>query len=184
MHWNNDRSDDEEATMSLKNFIIGPPIAKGSSSIVHAVRTKTEEEIKNNNELVIDNTSSLSEFPLALKMMFNYDAESNATAILKSMYKETVPALKRYKNDELGYWEQKLFENNVSLPPHPNIVAMYSVFADRVPSLPYSLKWYPDALPPRLNPEGSGRNMSLFLLMKRYFLLFTLLVYKFYLNLF
>lgn len=27
---------------------------------------------------------------------------------------------------------------------------------------------YPMALPPRLNPEGIGRNMSLFLLMKRY----------------
>uniref|UniRef100_A0A0C9QG46 non-specific serine/threonine protein kinase n=1 Tax=Fopius arisanus TaxID=64838 RepID=A0A0C9QG46_9HYME len=59
-------------------------------------------------------------------------------------------------------------KNKRTLPSHPNIVAMYYVFADRVPLLPGSRRMYPDALPARLNPEGSGRNMSLFLLMKRY----------------
>jgi len=54
-----------------------------------------------------------------------------------------------------------------ALPPHPNIVKMYCVFADRVPMLPGSLSLYPDALPARINPAGYGRNMSLFLLMKR-----------------
>jgi hypothetical protein len=33
--------------------------------------------------------------------------------------------------------------------------------------LPGSLSLYPDALPARINPAGYGRNMSLFLLMKR-----------------
>lgn len=35
---------------------------------------------------------SVFEYPLAVKMMFNYDAESNASSILHAMQKETVPA--------------------------------------------------------------------------------------------
>lgn len=30
-------------------------------------------------------------YPLAVKMMFNYEAESNAIAILRSMFREMVP---------------------------------------------------------------------------------------------
>ena len=101
-------------------------------------------------------------------MMFNYDAESNAISILRAMYRETVPARKYYQNEELANWEQVMADNKRVLPPHSNIVAMYYVFADRVPYLPGSLRMYPDALPARLYAEGSGRNMSLFLLMKRY----------------
>lgn len=56
----------------------------------------------------------------------------------------------------------------IHVPAHPNIVSMYSVFADYVPELSNATTLYPAALPTRLHPEGSGRNMSLFLLMKRY----------------
>jgi hypothetical protein len=42
-----------------------------------------------------DDANSIFEYPLAVKMMFNYDAESNATAILHSMLRETVPAWSR-----------------------------------------------------------------------------------------
>ena len=59
-------------------------------------------------------------------------------------------------------------EQTVSLPPHPNIVLMYGVFCDQVPNLTHADRLYPMALPPRINPDGYGRNMSLFLLMKRY----------------
>ena len=31
-----------------------------------------------------------------------------------------------------------------------------------------SMNLYPHALPPRINPQGYGRNMSLFLIMKKY----------------
>ena len=55
-----------------------------------------------------------------------------------------------------------------NLPPHPNIVQIFNVFTDAVQALPGSLSLYPDALPSRINPNGYGRNMSLFLLMKRY----------------
>lgn len=53
------------------------------------------------------------------------------------------------------------------IPPHPNIVDMVGAFVDDVPSLPEAIEKYPEALPPRLNPDGSGRNKTLFLVMKR-----------------
>lgn len=53
------------------------------------------------------------------------------------------------------------------LPPHPNIVAMFSVFTDYVTELEDAFQLYPAALPKRIHPDGEGRNMSLFLLMKR-----------------
>ena len=56
----------------------------------------------------------------------------------------------------------------VHLEPHPNIVNMVTVFADQVPHLPGDISMYGQALPLRINPEGFGRNMSLFLVMKRY----------------
>ncbi|XP_055606749.1 serine/threonine-protein kinase Pink1, mitochondrial isoform X2 [Uranotaenia lowii] len=111
--------------------------------------------------------ASLEEYPLALKMMFNYDIQSNAMSILKAMYKETVPAKSR-NISEMDTWEKRLMDQTAFLPPHPNIVEMYGVFCDQVPDLQMASTLYPMALPPRLNPSGYGRNMSLFLLMKRY----------------
>ncbi|XP_051173720.1 serine/threonine-protein kinase Pink1, mitochondrial [Leptopilina boulardi] len=175
LQWNKPQNDKnyettliDDRTTNLQDFVIGPLIAKGCSAVVHAARLQTNNEKEENNQLVIDNNSKISIFPLAIKMMFNYDAESNAISILRAMYRETVPARKHYQNEELANWEQLMIDNKRVLPPHPNIVAMYSVFADRVPNLPGSLKAYPDALPSRIYPDGSGRNMSLFLLMKRY----------------
>lgn len=111
--------------------------------------------------------ASIEQYPLALKMMFNYEIQSNAMAILKAMYKETVPA-KRRNYSEMDEWEKVLMERTAFLPPHPSIVEMYGVFCDQIPDLHMSTSLYPMALPPRLNPQGYGRNMSLFLLMKRY----------------
>lgn len=176
VQWNTPKNDQNyEATtiehkpVDLKDFVIGPAIAKGCSAVVYAVRPIEPEQKKDPHITVDMDNKNLSNFPLAIKMMFNYDAESNATAILRAMYRETVPARKHCQNDELAVWEQRMADNKRVLPAHPNIVAMYCVFADRVPDLPGSSKMYPDALPARINPEGSGRNMSLFLLMKRYF---------------
>ncbi|GFT25253.1 hypothetical protein NPIL_571251, partial [Nephila pilipes] len=53
------------------------------------------------------------------------------------------------------------------LKPHPNIVEMYFAFADQVPLLPGAYKNFPQALPVRLLNDGCGRNMTLFLVMKR-----------------
>lgn len=131
---------------------------------------------RNSNESLSVSTISLTDetsndietYPLALKMMFNYDIQSNAMAILRAMYKETIPAINKYCNADADGWEKQLMEQTVQLPPHPNIVLMVGVFCAQVPNLMQSSSLYPMALPQRLNPQGYGRNMSLFLLMKRY----------------
>lgn len=127
----------------------------------------SNDNIVSDQEDDLEYETSILEFPLALKIMFNYDIESNAMSILKAMHKETVPTRRR-NIEEASEWEKSLLNETIFLPPHPNIVAIYGVFCDRIPKLRHASKLYPMALPPRLNPQGYGRNMSLFLLMKRY----------------
>lgn len=115
-----------------------------------------------------EKNNDIETYPMALKMMFNYDIQSNAMSILRAMYKETIPAVNKYCNADAEGWEKHLMEQAVQLPPHPNIVLMVGVFCAQVPNLMQSSSLYPMALPQRLNPQGYGRNMSLFLLMKRY----------------
>lgn len=110
-------------------------------------------------------TGKLSPYDLALKVMFNYNAESNASAILRAMHKETLPCILDTPFagviEHNSKWKKKL-------PPHPNIVEMYCSFADMVQPLPEAFVSYPQALPVRLQSDGCGRNMTLFLVMKRY----------------
>ena len=57
---------------SLQDFQLGQPLAQGCSAVVISARAKNSEEKEET-------------FPLAIKMMFNYHAESNALTILKAM---------------------------------------------------------------------------------------------------
>nr|CAD7441642.1 unnamed protein product [Timema bartmani] len=150
--------------VGLNSLTLGPAIAKEN-----AKSAETAEQTPNETQDITTNTKQeLSDFPFAVKMMFNYDAESNAASILRAMYRETVPARSYFINEELSELENRMMERKQKLPQHPNIVEMQCAFADRVPDLPGSFTLYPDALPPRINPDGYGRNMSLFLVMKRY----------------
>ena len=55
------------------------------------------------------------------------------------------------------------------LPVHPNIVAMYHAFASpvKVHDLMEAKELFPAALPMRMHMEGLGRNMTMFIVMKR-----------------
>ena len=48
-----------------------------------------------------------NEFPLAIKLMFNYEAESNAPAILKAMYKEILPAQSVQLDPAQQEWQER-----------------------------------------------------------------------------
>ncbi|XP_050442704.1 serine/threonine-protein kinase Pink1, mitochondrial [Adelges cooleyi] len=154
-------------SLGLKQFELGVAIAKGNNAVVYEARKKDE---KDNCNLLLKQESSSQNFPLAIKMMFNYDAESNAMAILRAMNRETVPSRRiqssSSKSDQ--HWLMGLDKGLIRLPPHPNIVVMHLCFADYVPELTDSHSLYPQALPQRINPDGYGRNMSLFLVMKKY----------------
>lgn len=149
-----DNGGKKDKVWSLEDFELGSAIAKGCSAVVYSARTKD---------------SKTDEFNLAIKMMFNYHAESNALTILRAMQREIVAAREVSLPPELQLASLQLGSGRmVRVPHHPNIVEIYTAFADRIPGMPGAITMYGDALPPRLNPEGSGRNMSLFLVMRRY----------------
>ena len=75
-------TESETHNWSLENFELGKPIAKGCAAVVFSARNRNDT----------CSSSSTSKFPLAIKMMFNYHAASNAFTILRFMHRETVPA--------------------------------------------------------------------------------------------
>ncbi|XP_060535534.1 serine/threonine-protein kinase Pink1, mitochondrial [Cylas formicarius] len=149
----------DDKVVTLNTFTFGKPIAKGANAAVYAAKIKSQKQVAANGH---------EDYPFAIKMMFNYDIQSNAIAILRGMYKETVPARMYYNSHGISDWEYEFLDRSRHLPPHPNIVNILTVFTDFVPELDECRELYPAALPKRIDPEGEGRNMSLFLLMKRY----------------
>ena len=146
--------------VSLNDLNIGPFIGKGCSAVVYAAAWKTTPENLRNH---LDRLKDIDDYPLALKMMFNYDIQSNALMIHRAMSRETLPA----RTTSLGDVSYTSAEN-MKLPAHPNIVTMFNAFCDQIPDIEDGAQLYPSALPVRLHADGYGRNMSLFLVMKRY----------------
>eukprot|EP00914_Ancora_sagittata_P025900 GHVO01051167.1.p1 GENE.GHVO01051167.1~~GHVO01051167.1.p1 ORF type:complete len:646 (-),score=79.31 GHVO01051167.1:16-1953(-) len=107
-----------------------------------------------------------SMFNLAVKMMFNFDTESLAYAIWDRMQNELVPS--NGSAWQMEVWHSGTKAKMKRLPPHPNIVAMEGSFVGEVPQLTNAFEEFPDALPERINPDGYGRNKTLFIVMKKY----------------
>lgn len=156
--------------MTVSDLELGNVLAKGCNAVVYAAKLKetsfVKTEVEDISKSVIEMTSgNFGQYDLAVKMMFNYDAESNSMSIWRAMHRESVPA--QFKClPSLQFNRNSL--TNIHLPTHPNIVDMQCAFADWVPELPGGMDLYPNALPARLNHDGFGRNMTLFLVMKRY----------------
>ena len=130
---------------SLKNLEFGQMMGKGCNAVVYSAKLKSEQNVSNDC--------------LAVKMLFNFEAESNAIDIWKALNKECVP----FSGDFIP--EGHPIERR-KLDKHPNIVDILGVFVDRTPQLEGALQLYPDALPIRMG--GFGRNMTLFIVEKRY----------------
>ena len=86
------QEDVEGCSWSLADFDIGPVIAKGCSAVVHAAKLTMEGFKKmGDSSSEEDSCKPLSDekssYPLAIKMMFNYEAESNANAIINAMHR-------------------------------------------------------------------------------------------------
>ena len=79
--------------LSLSSFRIGKILAKGCSAVVFAAKRilgKEEDDglcEKVNSDEEIARVDSSETQDLAIKMMFNYDAESNSLAILRAMHR-------------------------------------------------------------------------------------------------
>lgn len=115
MKWNSQDIDIDEKqfegkSVALKDLDLAQPLAKGANAVVYAAKFKDikqpHEEVKKplkRSNSILDTT--IAKYPLAVKMMFNYDIQSNAFAILNAMYRETIPARFYYTNAELSSWE-------------------------------------------------------------------------------
>ncbi|XP_030589663.1 serine/threonine-protein kinase PINK1, mitochondrial [Archocentrus centrarchus] len=169
----------------LDDYIIGNQIGKGSNAAVYEAAaqfappkegdrkcslvqiTEDKEETETPRSLTC---CSLRNFPLAVKMMWNFGSESSSEAILKSMSQELVPAgplaFKQEKEEIALDGHFGVLPKRVSA--HPNVIRVYRAFTADVPLLPGAQEEYPDVLPPRLNPAGLGNNRTLFLVMKHY----------------
>ncbi|KAM4610261.1 serine/threonine-protein kinase PINK1, mitochondrial [Polymixia lowei] len=168
----------------LEDYVIGKQIGKGSNAAVYEATAPLTLPKENDKCSLVElrededegETShslrccSLRNFPLAVKMMWNFGAGSSSEAILKSMSQELVPAgplaLKQDK-------EQITLDGHFGVLPkrmsaHPNVIRVYRAFTADVPLLPGAQEEYPDVLPARLNPAGLGNNRTLFLVMKNY----------------
>lgn len=149
--------------VGINKFTIGPFIGKGSNAAIFAARKKPMCEATDDCPSY-SKDEPLSSFPFALKMVFNYGINSNVSEIMTKTFKEMMPARVRYSPPEA----EDLLSEGIHLPPHPNLVTMHVAFPDRVPDdLPNATE-FSNALPSRLTSVGYGRNMSLFILMKRY----------------
>lgn len=157
------------SNITLDELEIGPSIGKGCSAVVYAAAVRKGQQ--QSPETFSLHVKSVDDYPLALKMMFNYDIQSNALMILRAMYRETVPARHSSIHVDESAASSSLLgrpSSSVQLPPHANIVTMFSAFCDDIPDIEGGSSLYPSALPARLYADGYGRNKSLFLLMKRY----------------
>ncbi|CAG6021868.1 unnamed protein product [Menidia menidia] len=169
----------------LEDYIIGNQIGKGSNAAVYEaaapsarmeegkrflVEERDEEEEAEKKTVRPLSCCSLKNFPLAVKMLWNFGAGSSSEAILRSMSQELVPAgplaLKK-ENEQIALdGEFGVVPRRVSA--HPNVIRVYRAFTADVPLLPGAREEYPDVLPARLNPAGLGNNRTLFLVMKNY----------------
>ncbi|KAM7411304.1 hypothetical protein PAMA_021344 [Pampus argenteus] len=171
----------------LEDYIIGNQIGKGANAAVYEaaarfappkerdtecslVQLRDDEDEEERQTARSLTCCSLRNFPLAVKMMWNFGAGSSSEDILKSMSQELVPAgplaLKHEK-------EQITLDGHFGVLPkrvsaHPNVIRVYRAFTADVPLLPGAQEEYPDVLPARLNPAGLGNNRTLFLVMKNY----------------
>lgn len=168
----------------LEDYLIGHQIGKGSNAAVYESAARFAPVQTDHNSSLVElkedkeeqcrprslTCCSLRNFPLAIKMMWNFGAGSSSEAILKSMSQELVPAgpmAVKKENEHLSLDGQFGILPKI-VPAHPNVIRVYRAFTADVPLLPGAQEEYPDVLPTRLNPHGLGNNRTLFLVMKNY----------------
>lgn len=104
-----------ENPLTLKDLELEEPIEKGAFAVVYAARVKQHEEEVRAEDAARDSSLDVkpkrdeldcfNSYPLAVKMMFNYDIQSNSMDILRGMYRETVPVRFYFGDTGLSDWE-------------------------------------------------------------------------------
>ncbi|XP_078281708.1 serine/threonine-protein kinase PINK1, mitochondrial [Rhinoraja longicauda] len=149
---------------------INSPLSEEKSSLSFVVLERDPPAVSE-GEASHPHSEGNSDYPLALKMLFNINAGSSTDAILRTMGKELVPTIPNALAGEFGTTKGLVLPyhyNREKLKPHPNIIQIVRAFTAKVPLLPGAWVDYPDVLPTSLNPNGVGLDRTLFLVMKCY----------------
>ncbi|XP_035500851.2 serine/threonine-protein kinase PINK1, mitochondrial [Scophthalmus maximus] len=144
----------------LEDYKIGNRIGKGSHAVVYEAAAQFAPVTESGGK----SRQREEDFPLAIKMMWNFGAGSLSEAILKSMSQELVPAAPRAVKQEK---EQMTLDGQFGVQPkrmsvHPNVIRVYRAFTADVPPLPGAREQHPD------DSAGLGNNRTLFVVMKNY----------------
>ncbi|XP_003746842.2 serine/threonine-protein kinase PINK1, mitochondrial [Galendromus occidentalis] len=185
----------EDKQITLSDFEIGDPIAKGCNAVVYRARYEPKEpscsSIREVDEELVDAIAESPPLSSSPPRKYAAEFESPAGSVDVPIEVENAStdsfdlAIKMMFNydaasNSAAIWNSLAREcaptaNNqfsetkeTHLPSHPCIVDIKITFADRVPLLRGAKQLYPHALPPRLNDQGIGRNATMFLVMKRY----------------
>jgi len=148
----------------LDGYDIGNHIACGCSAAVYELRKKNPKA--QFDAIVSKEAENISKsYPLALKVMFNYDFNRNEKFLWDDMGPELVPLVKKPKGFKSGR-----FGTIHTLPRnHPNVIKLHTAFVDVMPILPGAENLYPEALPfiaDYIPLEQEPK--TLFIVMKRY----------------
>lgn len=110
--WNDfdlNQEDFENKPITLKDLVLGKPIGKGANAVVYTAKLNKPDLVDGSFGYKVHASESneylISKHPFAVKMMFNYDIQSNAMAILRGMYRETVPASFYQSSIGITDWE-------------------------------------------------------------------------------
>ncbi|VDK46516.1 unnamed protein product [Anisakis simplex] len=169
---------DDELPARLDAYVIGSNIACGCHAAVYELRLRNRSDSLSNdkdNSKTIEmekqsennpsyNNDPLVIYPLALKIMFNYQFDAPERLLWIDMGPELIP----FKNADkiLGKYLPKL---RILPKSHPNVIKIYTAFTDRMPILSDARSLYPEALPNANFYELIIEEpKTLFIVMKRY----------------
>uniref|UniRef100_A0A914Z579 non-specific serine/threonine protein kinase n=1 Tax=Panagrolaimus superbus TaxID=310955 RepID=A0A914Z579_9BILA len=149
---------DSEYPNVLNGYDIGNHIACGCSAAVYELKIKNPNAQFN----AFSQTDSKNTFPLALKIMFNYNFERPERYLWDEMGPELIPLTSKIAKGKMG--NIKFLSKN-----HPNVIKLHTAFTDIMPILPGAEERYPEAIPQHTDYIAlDHESRTLFIVMKRY----------------
>uniref|UniRef100_A0A1I7YEA7 non-specific serine/threonine protein kinase n=1 Tax=Steinernema glaseri TaxID=37863 RepID=A0A1I7YEA7_9BILA len=153
----------DEVPQQLDGYDIGSLIAYGCNAAVYEIRKASDSHhFAASNDTRLSPQDRKEMYPLALKVMFNYDFDLPEQYLWRTMGTELLPI----PNPEIVLRGQ-IAQFRPMRHSHPNIIKIHTAFIDSMPSnLPESSN-FPEATPSPLF-YGYQDPKTLFIVMKRY----------------
>ncbi|KAK0395476.1 hypothetical protein QR680_001296 [Steinernema hermaphroditum] len=155
----------DDVPQQLDGYDIGSLMAYGCNAAVYEIRRSSDaHNSATSNDTRHSQKDRKEMYPMALKVMFNYDFDLPEQYLWREMGTELLPI----PNPEIVLRGQIARFKPIK-SAHPNIIRIYTAFVDCIPSdLPDSAL-FPEAMPnPQLIESIINDPKTLFLVMKRY----------------